>query len=89
MATRDWLDFIFRASFSCDLDCVYQLRVIKLSTGVSKMVRGGRAEVGAPVQVVFAPHHLGAGQYRYRLSLVHPVNPAPPTVRDGPIFRLP
>jgi len=41
------------------------------------------------VQVQFAPHHLGPGEYRYRLKLVHPVNPAPPTLRAGPIFRLP
>jgi hypothetical protein len=79
----------FRASFSCDLDCLYQVRVIKVSTGATKMVRGGRATVGERVQVQFRPRHLGPGQYRYRLRLVHPVNPAPPTLRDGPIFRLP
>ena len=79
----------FRASFSCDLDCVYQVRVVKVSTGVTKMIRSGRAAVGQAVQVQFAPHHLGPGEYRYRLKLVHPVNPAPPTLRAGPIFRLP
>jgi hypothetical protein len=80
---------IFRASFSCDLDCRYQVRVIKVSTGATKMVRSGLASLGEPVQVVFRPHHLGPGQYRYRLRLVHPVNPAPPTLRDGPTFQLP
>ncbi|TML45316.1 MAG: hypothetical protein E6G20_12555 [Actinobacteria bacterium] len=79
----------FRASFTCALDCVFQVRVVKVSTGVTKMVRGGRASIGQPVQVRFAPHHLGPGTYRYRLRLVHPVNPAPPTLRAGPIFRLP
>ena len=79
----------FRASFTCALDCVFQVRVVKVSTGVTKMIRSGRAAVGQAVQVQFAPHHLGPGAYRYRLKLVHPVNPAPPTLRAGPIFRLP
>ncbi len=79
----------FRASFTCLLDCLYQVRVIKASTGVTKMVKSGRASIGQRVQVQFAPRHLGRGEYRYRLRLVHPVNPAPPTIRDGPIFRLP
>ena len=79
----------FRASFTCLLDCLYQVRVLKVSTGATKMVKSGRAGIGQPVQVQFAPHHLGRGEYRYRLRLVHPVNPAPPTIRDGPIFRLP
>ena len=79
----------FRASFTCALDCRYQVRVVKVTTGATKMVRGGRAPVGRRVQVQFARHHLGRGTYRYRLRLVHPVNPAPPTIRDGPIFQLP
>ena len=53
------------------------------------MVRRGRADVDQLVQVQFAPRRLGRGTYRYRLKLVHPVNPAPPTLRDGPIFSLP
>jgi hypothetical protein len=79
----------FRASFTCNLDCVYEVKVVKLPGGVAKMVHRGRAEVDEPVQVDFAPHHLGRGSYRYRLKLVHPVNPAPPTLRDGPIIQLP
>jgi hypothetical protein len=79
----------FRASFTCALDCRYQVRVIKVTTNATKMVRGGRATIGQRVRVQFAPHHLGRGMYRYRLRLVHPVNPAPPTIRNGPIFQLP
>jgi hypothetical protein len=79
----------FRASFTCSLDCVYELRVVKLPGGVAKMVRRGRALVDELVQVEFRPRRLGPGSYRYRLRLVHPVNPAAATVRDGPVFRLP
>jgi hypothetical protein len=79
----------FRASLTCSLDCVYEVRVVKLPGGATKMVRRGRALVSEAVQVEFAPHRLGRGSYRYRLKLVHPVNPGPPTVRAGPIFQLP
>jgi hypothetical protein len=79
----------FRASFTCSLDCAYELRVVKLPGGVAKMVRRGRALVDELVQVEFRPRRLGPGSYRYRLRLVHPVNPASPTLRDGPVFQLP
>jgi hypothetical protein len=79
---------VFRATFGCDLDCIYELRVLKVG-GATKMVRRGRAEVDEQEDVAFSPRRLGAGAYRYRLKLVHPVNPAAPTIRDGPVFRLP
>jgi hypothetical protein len=79
---------IFRASFTCSLDCIYELRVVKVG-GATKMVRRGRAEVDEPIAVEFLPRRLPAGRYRYRLKLVHPVNPAAPTIRDGPLLRLP
>jgi hypothetical protein len=78
----------FGASLSCALDCLWELRVVKVG-GTTKMVKRGRAAVDEPVQVEFAPRRLGPGSYRYRLKLVHPVNPAPPTIRLGPVFRLP
>jgi hypothetical protein len=78
----------FGARFTCALDCVYQVRVVKVG-GATKMVTRGRADVGEPVTVDFRPRRLAAGRYRYSLKLVHPVNPGPPTVRNGPVFRLP
>jgi hypothetical protein len=79
----------FRASLRCSLDCIFELRVVKLPGGVAKMVRRGLATVDELVQVTFKPRRLGPGSYRYRLTLVHPVNPAPPTRHDGPVFRMP
>jgi hypothetical protein len=79
----------FRASLRCNLDCIYELRVVKLPGGVAKLVQRGRAAVDELVRVEFRPRRLGPGTYRYRLKLVHPVNPAPPTLRDGQVFRLP
>ena len=41
------------------------------------------------VTVELGRRRLKAGTYRSTLRLVHPVNPAAPTIRVGPRFRLP
>jgi hypothetical protein len=80
---------IFRTTFRCDLDCVYQVRLENAVTHATRLGRKGRAEVGETVRVDLGTRRLRAGEYRYTLRLVHPVNPAAPTVRQGPVFRLP
>jgi hypothetical protein len=79
----------FRTTFACDLDCRYTLRLENADTHATKMSARGVALVGEQTQVAFRPRKLPPGRYRYTLSLVHPVNPAPPTVRQGPTFPLP
>jgi hypothetical protein len=79
----------FRVSLRCDLDCAYVVRLEKLPSHVTRKLARGRATVGQLVRVVLPSKRLPAGTYRYTISLVQPVNPAPPTVRDGPPFRLP
>lgn len=80
---------VFRAAFRCDLDCRYRVRLENAVTHVTKLGRRGVAEVGELVEVDLGYRSLARGRYRYTLSLVHPVNPAPPTVRAGPAFALP
>jgi hypothetical protein len=81
---------VFRTTFRCNLDCVYQLRLENAITHATKVSRRGRAEVGETVQVDLGTPRLRSGwPYRYTLRLVHPVNPGPPTMRRGPVFRLP
>ena len=80
---------VFRATLQCDLDCVYQVRLEKSTTHSTKLVRRGRAEVGELVQIDLGSRSLAPGSYRYTLRLVHPVNPAPPTLRQSPSFTLP
>jgi hypothetical protein len=79
----------FRVKLRCSLDCAYRVRVENAATGRTKLSRRGRAEVGEIVEVELGPRRLARGTYRYTLRLQHPVNPAPPTVRQGPPFRLP
>ncbi len=80
---------VFRATFRCSLDCSFVVRLERADTHATKLSRRGRAAVGELVQVDLGSRRLAAGPYRYTLRLVHPVNPAPPTTRSGPVFRLP
>jgi hypothetical protein len=79
----------FKVSFACDLDCRYWVRLENAVTHATKLAKKGSAEVGARVQVDLGTRRLKAGRYRYTIRLVHPVNPAPATVRAGPTFALP
>jgi hypothetical protein len=80
---------VFRVSFRCDLDCRYWVRLENAATHSTKLAANGSAEVGELVQADLGARHLKAGTYRYTIRLVHPVNPAPATVRQGPGFSLP
>ncbi|HEY5872581.1 MAG TPA: hypothetical protein VIT46_05035 [Gaiellaceae bacterium] len=80
---------VFRTSFRCDLDCRYWVRVENAVTHSTKLAAKGSGEVGELVQVKLGTRRLKAGTYRYTIRLIHPVNPAPATVRHGPGFRLP
>jgi hypothetical protein len=80
---------VFRTTFRCSLDCVYQVRLENATTHSTKLSRKGRAEVGETVKLDLGSRRLRPGQYRYTIRLVHPVNPAAPTVRQGPAFSLP
>ena len=58
-------------------------------THSTKLDARGSAEVGELVQVDLGTRRLKTGTYRYTIRLIHPVNPAPATVRQGPGFALP
>ncbi len=74
---------VFRVSFRCDLDCRYWVRLENAATHSTKLARKGSAEVGELVQADLGTRRLKAGTYRYTIRLIHPVNPAPATVRQA------
>jgi len=78
----------FWARLRCSLDCTYRVRVENVTTGRTKLSRRGRAKVGELTRVDLATRRLEPGRYRYTVSLQHPVNPGPATIRKGPVFRL-
>jgi hypothetical protein len=73
----------------CDLDCVWELRATRTDTGGTAAIRRGygRAEVATVASLKGA--RLGSGSFRLQLSLVHPVNPGVPALRESPELRLP
>jgi hypothetical protein len=74
----------------CDLDCTYDVRLIRSLSGATSLRKRGTAKGRTPVVVDLGNRRLAAGRYRYTLSLGHPVNPAPTaTIRTGPVFKLP
>ncbi len=80
---------VFRVSFACDLDCRYWVRLENAVTHSTKLATRGAAEVGEQVTADLGRRRLKAGRYRYTIRLIHPVNPAPATVRAGSAFALP
>lgn len=79
----------FQVSFTCNLDCRYWVRLENAVTHATKLAAKGSAPIGELVQAKLGSRRLPPGRYRYTLRLVHPVNPAAPTVRAGPGFSLP
>jgi hypothetical protein len=79
----------FRTRLRCNLDCVYRVRLENAVTGSTRLARRGRAAAGEVVRVDLGSRRLRPGTYRYTVELVHPVNPAPPTLVTGRPFRLP
>lgn len=79
----------FRVSLTCGLDCRYWVRLENAVTHSTKLAARGAAEVGELVRIDLGSRALGPGAYRYTLRLVHPVNPGPATMRQGPVFSLP
>lgn len=79
----------FGVTLRCNLDCVYLVRLENAVTGTTRLSKRGRALAGQTVDVALGSRTLRRGTYRYTVRLVHPVNPAAPTVRTGPAWRLP
>jgi len=65
------------------------VRLENAATHATRLSASGSAQVGDLIRANLGTRRLKPGTYRYTLSLVHPVNPAAPTVRTGPRFSLP
>lgn len=79
----------FRITLRCNLDCAYRARLEDAATGAVRLATRGRAAADETVEIDLGTRRLRGGVYRYRVILVHPVNPAAPTALDGPTWRLP
>jgi hypothetical protein len=73
----------------CDLDCAWELRATRSATGGTAAVRRGYARAGTAVVASLRGARLGSGAYRLQLTLVHPVNPGVPALRESAELQLP
>jgi hypothetical protein len=71
----------------CNLDCVYRARLVKLPAVSTTSAKSGRLAAETPATIALA-RKLGKGRYRLTLSLVHPVNPAAPLLRESAILTV-
>jgi hypothetical protein len=74
--------------FTCSLDCAWELRASRASTGNTlARVRGyGRAR--QPLVASLKGRKLGIGAIRFSLTLTHPVNPGVPQTRESRTLGL-
>ncbi len=70
----------------CNLDCVYRARLVRLPRSTTAAQRG-RSAAGAKTTIVLA-RKVRPGRYRLWVSVVHPVNPAAPTVLQSAAFTV-
>ncbi len=66
----------------CDLDCVYRARIVKLPGLSTTSAKNGLLAAETPASIALA-RNLRKGRYRLTVSVVHPVNPATPVVRES------
>ena len=79
-----------RVRLRCDRDCAYDVRLTRVPSGATTLVKRGTAVARTPAIVDLGSRRLAPARYRYVVSLRHPVNPAPtPTVRESADFFLP
>ena len=72
---------------TCDIDCTYTARLVRVSTGLASAPVRGQVTGGVPGGILFP--RQPAGRYRIAVSLVAPVNPGPAAKLTGNAFRLP
>ena len=72
----------------CDVDCVYRARLVKLPRGSTTLATSGRLAAGSFKRVTFPKRALAGGSYKLTISLVQPVNPGAPLLRESKPFTI-
>ncbi len=71
---------------TCDIDCTYTARLVRVGTGATTSTVRGRITGGIPGGILFPKQSPGV--YQIKVSLIAPINPGPATVLTGKAFRL-
>ena len=76
------------ASFVCELDCAWELRVVRVAGGATAARLRGYGRAGIPVVASLRGRKLGTGAVRLTLTLTQPVNPGAPVTRESRVLSL-
>ena len=77
-----------RVRLTCSLTCTYEAKLERVADGRAVATARGRLAAKAAGRLALGGKSVPAGRYRVRLSLVAPVNPAPPTTVVSPLLAL-
>jgi hypothetical protein len=58
----------FPVTITCDVDCAYRLRIVRVATGSTTLVTSGTATGGVPTRAAFRRTRLAPGTYRFTLQ---------------------
>jgi hypothetical protein len=78
----------FPISLTCDVDCVYRVRIERASTHGTTLSVRGRATGRKPLRVQFPQSRLARGTYRITVSARAVVNVGPPATAQSPVFAV-
>jgi len=73
--------------FRCSLDCSWELAAVRTATGAVAAKVRGYGRWGRPLVATLEGRRIGRAPVRLVLTLVHPVNPGTPTVRESRELR--
>ena len=79
----------FPVSLTCDVDCVYRVRIERVATHGTTLSVSGRATGRVPTTVEFRRTRLRPGSYRITISALAVTNVGAPATAASPVFVVP
>ena len=73
---------------TCDIDCNYYVRLVRLPRKSTTLAVSGRAAADAATRVKLPARHVAAGRYQLTVRLTAPVNVGPPLKASSKSFLL-
>ena len=79
----------FPISLTCDVDCVYRVRIERAATHGTTLSTTGRLTGRTPTTIQFRQTRLRPGSYRITVWAQAVTNVGPPATTAGPVFAIP
>ena len=75
-------------TLTCNIDCIYSVRIEKLPLHNTLAELRGIAQAGIPAKIAFRPRRVAKATYRFTVRTYAPVNQGPPGLTASAPFRL-